>query len=319
MAAAAISPLPVVAAAVVRGGQVLIARRPEHLHQGGLWEFPGGKREPGETAAAALHRELREELGIEPLAARRLICITHAYPDRTVELDVHLVSRFRGEPQGREGQAIRWVTPPALNRYRFPAANVPIITALRLPPTYLITGAFRSEEDFTARLCAALEHGVRLVQLRAKHLSAPASRELAVQALALCRDHGAALLLNAEPELVVELGADGVHLDTRRLMSMRARPLPQGLWVAASTHSRMELEQAVRIGADFAVLGPVAPTASHPGAAALGWPAFAQLIGPVPVPVYALGGVGPADLATAFAHGAQGVAGIRAYWGTGEE
>jgi 8-oxo-dGTP diphosphatase len=100
-------------------------------------------------------------------------------------------------------------------------------------------------------------------------------------------------------------------------MRLRTRPLPADRWVAASCHDAQELAHAASIGVDFAVLGPVLPTASHPHAAALGWEGFAELIATVPLPVYALGGVGPGDLVAARRAGAQGVAGISAFWPRG--
>lgn len=307
----------VVAAAIPRQDRILIARRPHHLHQGGLWEFPGGKLEPGEAPEAALGRELHEELGIELSGSRPLIRIKHVYPDKAVDLDVYLVTGFSGEPEGREGQEVRWVRRRALTDYRFPAANRPIVSAVQLPEHYLITGAYENLGDFSRRLDTALEGGVRLVQLRAKGLSAGAYRELASRALALCRRREAALLLNAAPALVCDLGADGVHLDSRRLAACAERPLPARFLVGASAHSAADLAQAARIGADFAVLGPVAPTQSHPGQAPLGWPRFAELALESALPVYALGGLGRGDTRRAFEAGAQGIAAIRALWGAG--
>ena len=130
-----------VAAAVIRGadGQILLAKRPEDKHQGGLWEFPGGKVESGETVQAALARELEEELDIRPTAARPLIQVRHDYPDKQVLLDVWEVSAFTGEPHGAEGQPLAWVSPRQLGDYEFPAANRPIVAAARLPEQYLIT------------------------------------------------------------------------------------------------------------------------------------------------------------------------------------
>lgn len=112
-------------------GAVLITRRPEHVHQGGLWEFPGGKVELGETVTAALSRELDEELGITVQTAAPLLQVRHAYPDKEVLLDVWRVMAYRGEPQSREGQPLAWVLPTELERFTFPAADEPIIAALR--------------------------------------------------------------------------------------------------------------------------------------------------------------------------------------------
>lgn len=111
--------------------RILVARRPEGLHQGGLWEFPGGKIEPGEGVEEALARELREELSIGVLDYRPLIQVTHDYPDMPVLLDVWLVRRFSGEPQGREGQPLRWVAAGDLARLPFPAGNRAIIECVQ--------------------------------------------------------------------------------------------------------------------------------------------------------------------------------------------
>ncbi len=113
------------------GGPVLIAKRPEHAHQGGLWEFPGGKVEPDETAEAALRRELWEELGIELCAAEPLLEVRHAYADKTVLLDVWRVTAYRGEPHGREGQPLVWILPADMLDSAFPVADAPIIARLR--------------------------------------------------------------------------------------------------------------------------------------------------------------------------------------------
>ncbi|MEZ5530251.1 MAG: 8-oxo-dGTP diphosphatase MutT [Porticoccaceae bacterium] len=121
-----------VAAAVILGtdGSILIARRPDHIHKGGLWEFPGGKVEDGETVSDALARELDEELAIQVLAAEPLLEVRHDYPDKSVLLDVWCVSEYRGEPRGNEGQPTRWVMPTQLIDFPFPEANQPIIDAV---------------------------------------------------------------------------------------------------------------------------------------------------------------------------------------------
>ena len=112
-------------------GRILIARRPAELHQGGLWEFPGGKLEPGETLECALARELKEELGVTVKATEPLLEIRHDYGDREVFLDVHRVIAWQGEAQGMEGQPLAWTLPAALGDFDFPAANVAIVEKLR--------------------------------------------------------------------------------------------------------------------------------------------------------------------------------------------
>lgn len=310
------SEVHVMAAAVFdAAGRVLMARRPDGAHQGGLWEFPGGKLELGEDRYVGLCRELHEEIGIVPTQARPLIQVRHRYADRAVLLDVWRVDAFDGEPHGREGQPLQWLAPDGLPTLAMPAADRPIVSAVRLPDRYLITGPFRDRADFEHRLEAALAGGVRLVAMRAKALAESELRTLAEAAIARCRAHGAAVLLNGPPDLAVALGADGVHLSAEGLQALRERPLPPPLWVAASCHNEAELRQAEAVGADFAVLSPVAPTATHPDATPLGWARAQALLEEVALPVYLLGGVGPEQLVQAWEAGAQGVAGIRAFWG----
>ena len=111
--------------------RVLISRRASAAHQGGLWEFPGGKLEPGESVERALARELREELGIGFASSQPLLLVPFNYGDKAVLLDVHLVTELEGKARGLEGQPLRWVTAEELARYEFPAANVPIVSAVR--------------------------------------------------------------------------------------------------------------------------------------------------------------------------------------------
>ena len=110
---------------------ILIALRPEDTHQGGLWEFPGGKVEQGETVEKALSRELYEELGLGSIGCRPLIEIRHDYSDKSVLLDVWWVDTYSGQAEGREGQPIKWVSACALSDYTFPEANKPIIAAVQ--------------------------------------------------------------------------------------------------------------------------------------------------------------------------------------------
>ena len=309
----------IVAAVVVnQAGEVLLALRPKDKHQGGLWEFPGGKVEPGEAALAALKRELYEELGICVTQARPLIQVRHCYPDKSVMLDVWRVDGFDGVAHGREGQMVEWVALEQLPLRRFPAANRAIVTAARLPECYLITPEPTRQDAFLQQLTQALELGVRLVQLRAKGLAEHDYRSLAVAAQALCHRYKARVLLNVTPQWAVEVGADGVHLSSQRLLALQARPvgyeLSSGRWLAASCHNALELQHAVQIGVDFVVLSPVKPTRSHPGAEALGLAQMQALIADVPIPVYALGGMERSDLERVFIHGGQGIAAIRGLW-----
>jgi len=299
-------------------GRVLIAKRPDRVHQGGRWEFPGGKLEPGETPATALARELNEELGIRVLSSRPLIRVHHDYGDRHILLDVHRVTGYAGDPRGREGQPTAWVHPDAMDPAAFPTADGPVISALRLPECYLITGEDPHTPDrFMDRLNRALARGIRLVQLRAHDLSDDGYADLVQGAFRLCARHGARLLLNRDPRLVRvrELPCHGLHLTGWRLAALAHRPWDDRRLVGASCHNAQDLSHAAYLGLDYALLSPVRATRSHPDARPLGWKRFAVLAEGAGLPVYALGSLGPGDLDTAFAHGAQGIAAIRGVWG----
>ena len=298
-------------------GELLIARRHRHLHQGGLWEFPGGKMEPGEGCFQALQRELKEELAISPVSARPLIRIPYHYPDRKVLLDVWRVLEFSGEPHGVEGQPLKWVSLDDLNRYEFPAANRPIVTAAQLPACYLITPDPGPEEGwpfFLQQIQRSLQAGISLVQLRAPSLEREGYLRLARQVSTCALEYGARLMLNADVASLAECDAAGVHLSARRLMALQQRPIGTDKLLAASCHSHEELLHAAWIGVDFALLSPVKSTATHPQAVPTGWAGFRRLSELSAIPLYALGGLSPADLPDAWQHGAQGIAAIRALW-----
>jgi 8-oxo-dGTP diphosphatase len=306
-----------VAAAAIQDprGRVLISKRADHLHQGGLWEFPGGKVEPGESPLQALSRELQEELDITPVAIEPLIKIHHQYDDREVVLDVYRVSRYEGEAKGMEGQPLRWIEPGQMRSEDFPAADRPVITALQLPDRYLITGEDPADaNDFLLRLENALKRQIELVQLRAHGLDDSAYGALLDQVKPLCQDYTAKLLLNRPENCGAWMqAADGIHLPAHQLMALSERPLGGGL-VGASCHSREELQRASELKLDYVLLSPVKPTASHPGAVGLGWNGFTSLVERVNLPVYALGGMNASLLSQVKAAGGQGIAAIREFW-----
>lgn len=313
------SPIHVVAGVLTDAeGRVLLARRTAGRDMAGAWEFPGGKVEAGESAAAGLARELHEELGIEVDAAActPLIAVPFRYSSKRILLDVFRVPVWQGRPQGLEKQALSWVPRERLSRYTMPPADRPVVAALQQPPRYLITPDPENDEIFLASLERALRDGIRRVQLRARQRHRDDLRPLAAQAAARCREVGAELLINGDIELAREL-ALGVHLRADQLFSTDRRPLPGSMTVGASCHDARELARAEALGVDFAVLGPVARTASHPEAEPLGWAGFASLRELTALPLYALGGMRPDDQAEARRHGAQGVAGISAFWPAG--
>jgi 8-oxo-dGTP diphosphatase len=298
---------------VWREGRVLIARRPDHAHQGGLLEFPGGKVENDESVAQALSRELAEETGLQVPEDQwqSVIGIRHDYGDKRVFLDVWETRKAQGEPEGREGQPLQWMEPGRLEDLDFPAANRPIIRAVRLPRALCITGPDMNAAQLATAIAAEKP---QMVVLRAPGLDGADYLALAKQAAAICEAHGTALLLHGSAGLAETLpGVAGVHLPWAEAKAFSERPLPCGLWLGVSCHDRAQIEQAEAIGADYITLGPVSETPTHPGAQLLGWDAFATLANRARLPVYALGGLNRSQLLRAKALGAQGIAGIR-FW-----
>jgi len=301
-------------------GKILIAKRPLSAHQGGLWEFPGGKVDAGETIEQALVRELHEELAIDVLASQPLIQIRHHYPDKSVLLDVHKITEFLGAPIGNEGQPIQWVDAKELNNFEFPAANRPIISAINLPERYAITGAYLDGADFMARLNRVLVAGIRIVQLRIADFSVDTHESLLDETIQAVTQSNALLVINcslAEFNRLTQLFTGkkiGLHLNRHHASAINVRPVRQDVLLGVSCHNEEEIVHAQKIGADYLLLSPLLPTASHPSADLLGWESFSALVELANIPVYALGGVGEEHIKIARSCGAQGVAGISAWW-----
>lgn len=296
-------------------GRVLVARRPDDVHQGGQWEFPGGKRQLDEPIHAALYRELYEELGVEVQRPSPLITLRYRYPEKTVVLYTWRIRDWRGRPRGREGQPVEWRSIEALQPSDFPAANCGIIRALQLPEQCLITpdltGTF---EAFLNRLEHRLSGGIGLVILRSHRLPSSQYLQLADRVISRCRVHGARCMLNIPPEWLTQIDCDGIHLTASRVPAFRSVAAGFAGWVSAACHSIEELTRAQDAGADFVTVSPVQPTPTHPNAATLGWKGFEAITAEARIPVYALGGMSPAHLGRVRAYGGHGVAGIRGFW-----
>lgn len=300
-------PVEVAAAVIQRAdGAFLLARRPEGKVYAGYWEFPGGKIEPGEPAERALARELHEELGIDARTCFPWITREYVYPHAAVRLNFFRVTAWGGEPHPREEQAIAWQRFDAPLAEPMLPANAPVLAALSLPHEYAITDAeSRGLPQMLARIEARLAAGLKLIQVRDRGLAARAA--FVGNVVQLAHAHGARVLVSGGPAL-----GDGLHLTAAQLMQADARPA--GALAAASCHNVEELQRAMALGFDFAILGPVKATASHPGARPIGWDGFARVARGASIPVYAIGGLRRADLESAWRAGAHGVAMIRGAW-----
>ncbi|MEJ7668771.1 MAG: Nudix family hydrolase [Casimicrobiaceae bacterium] len=304
-----------VAAAVVyrSDGDVLLAQRPAAKPYAGYWEFPGGKLENNETPREALVRELAEELNIVVRRAAPWLVQEFQYPHAHVELHFFRVFAWEGVLDGRDGQVFAWQTPGEFTVAPLLPANSRILAALALPPVYGITRASElGEENFLTRSQRALDCGLKLIQLREKEWPLSRRDSFALRLVAQARRHGAHVLLNGTATDALRLGCAGVHWPAATLAAAQSRP--EGIWVAASCHTREDLLRAARLALDFALLGPVVATPTHPDATPLGWDRFATMVAGTRLPVFALGGLNASDLTTAIDHGAHGIALRRGAW-----
>jgi 8-oxo-dGTP diphosphatase len=291
-------------------GTFLLAQRPEGKPYPGYWEFPGGKVEPGETPYDCLKREIKEELDVEVLDATPWIVRVHTYTHATVRLNFFRVTAWCGEFKGMEGQAYRWQDVHELDVGPMLPANTPVFRALAVPSWVAVSDvAAKGLSEYSQRLDAALKRGLRWLVLREPDLSGGALGEAAGVLTAQMHAAGGCLILSSRHASNLA-GSDGIHLTARDLMAATTRP--EGLIITASCHTRAEIEHAAALGVDAALVGPVLPTASHPGSAVLGWDGFAELMRDPPLPVLALGGLASTDLSRAQLLGAQGIAMQRA-------
>ena len=292
-------------------GRILLGKRPEGKPYPGYWEFPGGKVEAGESAREALMRELKEEIGIEPLQFHPWICRIFHYAHATVKLNFFRVTDWTGEPEGLENQQLSWQDPLDVGVSPLLPANQPILRALRLPAVYAVTNAAELGIAMQLeRMKSALGNGLKFIQVRENGMDPGTLKHFASEVMAIAG--GAKVTINSEVALAHEIRAHGIHLSSNQLMNISVRP--DFDWCGASVHGRRELEKAVSLGLDFAVMGNLLETKSHPGKLGMGWENFAELVRECPIPVYAIGGLRCSDLETAQSHGAHGIALLRAAW-----
>jgi len=185
---------------------------------------------------------------------------------------------------------------------------------MQLPKHYLITPTTKNKGDFLTALEHSLQAGTRLIQLKGKGMDVQEYTELARLVVNMAHNYDCKVLLTGEPALVEQLGADGLHLDSKALEAASSRLLPEDYLVAVSGHTLEALKQGEAIGASFGVLSPIKYTNAHPDIEPIGWEGLTTIVAQLAMPVYALGGVSAKDESEAIKSGAQGIAGSRGYW-----
>lgn len=286
-------------AILIHRGKILVGWREEQQHQGGKHEFPGGKVEQGETPEEACRREIYEEVGIGLKDWHQFDYIHHEYDDIIVNL--HLFHSYvPDELLNLIHQPWAWYTRDQLLHLNFPKANKDIIKRLYWPHLIKISNTLSTVESSHALLYWRIE------EFEPQYIE---------QLTALDEGQRSSLIINVDiwrqlsPELQKQIKT--VHLKQSQLMNLHKGDLTVGVRYIAACHDAVSLKQAQQIGCDAIFISPVKPTITHPEAVALGWERFSDLAQNSQIPVFALGGVHPDDLATAQQHGAYGLAGIR--------
>jgi len=320
---------------IVKDKQILISKRHADAHQGGKWEFPGGKIEKNESDTDALKRELFEELDITPIRFHPKINIPFHYQNNNksvkVILKVYQVEKFNGIAIGKEGQEIRWVKINELNKFNFPQANRAIITAINLPSHYYITENFQylnAQKQLEQIHTYHCNHEVDSKLLQCRSNIDDNSLKQLTTVLNTASDNQFLIQLNsrfyqelknishAELSKMLQFYQNkgvqiGLHLTSHDLHDYHSLDLTLfNSYISASCHHMEDIMIANECKIDFIVISPVNETKSHPEAKAIGWEKFSQLCFAAQMPVYALGGMTSSELMTAINHGAQGIAGI---------
>ena len=327
-----------VAVAVIHfNNQYLLGFRHASQHQGNRYEFVGGKIEPNETPAQGLIREVHEEIGLDIAqnTAVKMGVIRHDYADKAVALHVFKIqvsqAQFDGLQQGKgkEGQAVTWVPQSDLvaNQYPLPDANARILEWLKLPSAIYITQPLDSFVgvdkwvDFYSQKLPHDTHCYIRPQTSDENATAMIGGLLTMRAdiTPIIQYATLACLLERLPERLDAWLKNGmVHLNHQQLMTLDFSSLSKNYRYFASCHDQHSLSRLNSLATSHTVMGcflsPVLATPTHPEtfqSGGMGWQTLSELAKICDVPVFALGGVGQADLATAYEHGAMGIAGIR--------
>jgi len=294
--------------------EILISKRAEHVHQGGLWEFPGGKIEVGESVSEALTRELKEELNVTCMQMQPLSEIYFDYGDKRVCLHTQIVSKFSGLPSGCEGQEIQWVALNSLDDFSFPEANLTIIRQLQLPGLIQITGQYSSIKELLSKSEQCFQRNISMLHFRAHHLGDAEYIAHAKSLKQLCDDNNVALIVNRNKNVYETVNADGLHLTRYESGHYSERPIDRDKYLSVSCHSETEIKRASKLMPDYGFISPVKEAISHDAGKSIGFGAFKNHCHQAAFPLYALGGMSHKDIEKAHSLGGAGVAVISEYW-----
>ncbi|GAA5006072.1 thiamine phosphate synthase [Acinetobacter puyangensis] len=288
---------------IVHQGKILVAWRDEQLHQGGCYEFPGGKVEPFEDSRQAVLREIKEEVNIDVNVIKLFHSLQFEYPDRHVKLDFYLCRLIdSAQPAFLRWQ---WVDLDQLSQLTFPAANDVIVKRLNWARLLAVSpeniGAYQPKNNI--ELCylrTSTLPDIKLINQIQAYL--PHSK----------------LIVRLEDYLVLDQAVReqvfAIHLNGCQLTQCQNLASYENINVIAACHSAADIDKANQLGCDAVLLSPVLATPSHPEQQGMGWQQFHHLATQAEMPVYALGGMRIEDLPIAQQHAAYGIAGISDFW-----
>jgi 8-oxo-dGTP diphosphatase len=290
-----------------------MAQRPPGRGWSGWWEFPGGKIEINESPFEALQRELQEEINISANDATLWFERSYIYPDKKVYIYFFKVTDWTGQITSCENQLLDWQDPSRVSVSPILPTNLYVLKSILLPPVYAITNIEEMGETlFFERLKIKLEQGLKMIQVRENNLPYQDLKKIAKKILDLAKPYQAKVLINENENLALDIGADGVHYPSNRLIKLKNRPAFS--LCGASCHNIEELMIAQDLNISFAVFSPVQKTESHPLAEPIGWELFSECANKLDIPIYALGGLNQASLKKSWQSGGHGIAMKRAIW-----
>jgi|TARA_B110000037_G_scaffold221518_1_gene292818 8-oxo-dGTP diphosphatase len=302
-----------VAVLINNNRQVLLGQRPHPKSWEGWWEFPGGKIEKGETSVDALYREIDEEIGVKITQFKKWVIRKYSHGGNDITLHFFKVYGWEGEVTSKENQKLVWTHLQNPNVSPILPANLFIQKAFDLPKYYAITNLSEtSKKVFFNQLQNRISNGLKMIQVREKNISFDEFKIFSNEVIKICKPKGVKVIINSDVNLAYEIKADGVHLRSKDLISIKK--IPKNLIVSASCHTQEEIYIAEKLNINFLVLSAIKKTLSHPDIKPIGWDEFEKIVNRVNTPIYALGGLGVNDYSVALENGAIGIASQRSIW-----